>query len=73
LKFNQPKATAEQGLKNSVLLEQHHDLTDQFEESLGDFVEYYNHQYQNESFSNVTTADMYFGRGESTIKERKKE
>lgn len=34
------------------------------------FVEHYNHQRYQESLSNVTPADAYFGRGPAIIKQR---
>jgi transposase InsO family protein len=59
-----------QTLKNSVLLEHYH-LPEQLEQSVGEFVAYYNHQRYHESLSNLTPADVYFGRGESILEERR--
>jgi putative transposase len=41
------------------------------EHSVNAFVEYYNHQCCHESLSNLTPADVYFGRGESVLEERR--
>jgi len=53
------------------LLEHYH-LPGDLEQSVGAFVEYYNHQRYHESLSNLTPADVYFGRGESILEERKR-
>jgi transposase InsO family protein len=60
-----------QTLKNCVLLE-HYYLPGDLEQSVGEFVAYYNHQRHHESLSNLTPADVYFGRGESILEERRK-
>ena len=60
-----------QTLKNCVLLE-HYYLPEQLEQSVGEFVAYYNHQRYHESLSNLTPADVYFGRGESILEERRR-
>ncbi len=59
-----------QTLKNCVLLEHYH-LPGELEHSVNAFVEYYNHQRYHESLSNLTPADVYFGRGESILEERR--
>jgi putative transposase len=59
-----------QTLKNCVLLEHYH-LPGDLERSVNAFVEYYNHQRYHESLSNLTPADVYFGRGESILEERR--
>ncbi len=59
-----------QTLKNCVLLEHYH-LPEDLEHSVNAFVEYYNHQRYHESLSNLTPADVYFGRGESILEERR--
>jgi putative transposase len=35
-------------------------------------VEYYNHQQYHESLSNITPADVYFGRGDQYLKRGEK-
>ena len=42
------------------------------EEQVGRFVEHYNHARPHESLSNLTPADVYFGRGEAILAERKR-
>ena len=61
----------QQTLKNCVLLEHYH-LPRDLEQSVGEFVAYYNHQRHHESLSKVTPADMYFGKGKSILEERKR-
>jgi hypothetical protein len=39
---------------------------------VGEFVAYYNHKRYHESLSNLTPADVYFGRGESILEERRR-
>jgi putative transposase len=51
---------------------EHYYLPGDLEQSVGDFVAYYNHQRYHESLSNLTPADMYFGRGEAILEERRK-
>lgn len=58
-----------QTLKNRILLENYFlpgDLARQIE----CFVQHYNHHRYHESLSNVTPADVYFGRAQSIIKRR---
>ncbi len=42
------------------------------ERQIGAFVDYYNNQRYHESLSNVTPADVYFGRGKAILRERKR-
>jgi putative transposase len=58
-----------QTLKNRILLENHY-LPGALEEQVRAFVEHYNHQRYHESLSNLTPADVYFGRGEAILRER---
>jgi len=60
-----------QTLKNRILLDNYFlpgDLTQQIEA----FIDHYNHQRYHESLSNVTPADVYFGRAQSIIKRRER-
>ena len=58
-----------QTLKNRILLENHY-LPGALEEQVGAFIERYNHARPHESLSNLTPADVYFGRGEAILTER---
>ena len=60
-----------QTLKNRILLE-HADLPGELETQVADFVEHYNHARAHESLSNLTPADVYFGRGEGILAERER-
>lgn len=60
-----------QPLKNRILLENYF-LPGDLEAQVGAFVEQYNHQRYHQSLSNVTPADVYFGRAETTIKQRER-
>src|ERR1700688_1166834 len=42
----------------------------QLEQSIGEFVEYYNNRRYHESLDNLTPADVYFGRGPAILKRR---
>jgi len=58
-------------MKNVVKLENYYlpgDLINRLEE----FVEYYNNQRYHESIQNLTPADVYFGRGQHILEQRKK-
>ncbi len=60
-----------QTLKNRILLENYFlpaDLT----ASIEAFVTHYNHQRYHESLSNLTPADVYFGRGQAILLERER-
>ena len=60
-----------QTLKNRILLENYF-LPGDLEVQIEAFVEHYNHQRYHESLSNVTPADVYFGRAEAIIKRRER-
>jgi hypothetical protein len=49
-------------MKNRILLENYY-LPGQLEQSIGEFVEYYNNCRYHESLDNLTPADVYFDRG----------
>ena len=58
-----------QTLKNRILLE-HYFLPGDLEAQIAAFVAYYNEQRYHESLSNLTPADVYFGRGPAILLER---
>jgi len=58
-------------MKNRVLLENYY-LPGDLEQQIGQFVEYYNHQRYHEAINNVTPADVYFGRDQAILNERRK-
>ena len=58
-----------QTLKNRILLENHY-LPGALEEQIGAFIERYNHARPHESLSNLTPADVCFGRGEAILAEQ---
>ena len=60
-----------QTLKNRVLLENYY-LPGDLEGQICAFVEHYNNRRYHESLSNLTPADVYFGRGTAIIKRREK-
>ncbi|HDZ52989.1 IS3 family transposase [Shimia litoralis] len=60
-----------QTMKNRVLLE-HYYLPGDLEQQIEAFVDYYNHRRYHESLNNVTPADVYFGRAETILRERKR-
>ena len=60
-----------QTLKNRILLENYY-LPGAIEQAVEAFVEYYNHRRYHERISNVTPADVYFGRDQTIIRERRK-
>ena len=59
-----------QTLKNRILLENYY-LPGALEEAIAAFIEHYNHQRYHESLSNLTPADVYFGRAETILSQRK--
>ncbi len=60
-----------QTLKNRILLENYY-LPGDLETRIGAFVEHYNHHRYHESISNLTPADVYFGRSHIILLEREK-
>ena len=58
-------------MKNRILLENYY-LPGQLEQSIEEFVEYYNNCRYHESLDNLTPADVYFGRGQVVLKRREK-
>jgi putative transposase len=60
-----------QTLKNRILLENYF-LPGDLKASIGAFVTHYNHQRYHESLSNLTPADIYFGRGQTILLERER-
>jgi len=60
-----------QTLKNRILLENYY-LPGDLETRIGVFVEHYNHHRYHESISNLTPADVYFGRSHIILLEREK-
>jgi len=58
-------------LKNRILLENYY-LPGQLEAHLAEFVDYYNNHRYHESPSNLTPADIYFGRGSNILARRQK-
>ena len=60
-----------QTLKNRILLENYF-LPGDLEHQIKRFVQHYNHERYHESLSNVTPADVYFGRAQSIIKRRER-
>jgi len=55
-----------QTLKNRILLQNYY-LPGDLEAAIGRFVEHYNHRRYHESLSNLTPADVYFGRGNTIL------
>ena len=60
-----------QTLKNRILLENYF-LPGDLEAQIEAFVEHYNHCRYHESLQNLTPADVYFGRGETILKQRER-
>lgn len=57
-------------LKSRILLENYY-LPGDLERAVGDFVDHYNHRRYHESLDNLTPADVYFGRGQRILDQRK--
>jgi putative transposase len=47
-------------------------FTPTFDQQIGAFVEHYNHVRYHESIENVTPADVYFGRAQMILAERRR-
>jgi transposase InsO family protein len=60
-----------QTLKNRILLENYY-LPGDLEANIEKFVDHYNHRRYHESLSNLTPADVYFGRGQTILLERER-
>jgi transposase InsO family protein len=60
-----------QTLKNRIQLENYY-LPGDLEASIGRFVEHYNHRRYHESLSNLTPADVFFGRGQTILWQRER-
>jgi len=60
-----------QTLKNRILLENYY-LPGDLEAQINAFVDHYNHRRYHESLSNLTPADVYFGRGQTVLFGREK-
>ncbi|WP_299961122.1 IS3 family transposase [uncultured Roseobacter sp.] len=60
-----------QTLKNRILLENYY-LPGDLRHQIDAFIEHYNHQRYHESLQNLTPADVYFGRGETILKQRER-
>ena len=58
-------------MKNVVKLDNYYCL-EELEDALKQFVHYYNHQRYHESLKNLTPADVYYGRGDTILKERER-
>ena len=60
-----------QTLKNCILLDNYY-LPGDLERQIDAFVAHYNHVRYHESIDNLTSADVYFGRAETILAERKR-
>lgn len=60
-----------QTLKNRILLENYY-LPGDLSQQIDAFVEHYNHRRYHESLQNLTPADVYFGRGQTILKQRER-
>jgi transposase InsO family protein len=57
--------------KNRIPLENHH-LRGELEAQVAAFVDHYNHRRAHESLNNLTPADIYLGRGQAILQERRR-
>jgi transposase InsO family protein len=60
-----------QTLKNRILLENYY-LPGDLRQQIAAFVDHYNHRRYHESLQNLTPADVYFGRGQTILKQRER-
>ena len=60
-----------QTLKNRILLENYF-LEGELEAAIAAFIDHYNNNRYHESISNLTPADVYFGRGQTILLERER-
>jgi putative transposase len=60
-----------QTLKNRILLENYF-LEDELEAAIAAFIDLYNNHRYHESIGNLSPADVYFGRGETILTERRR-
>jgi len=60
-----------QTLKNRILLENYY-LPGDLRQQIETFVAHYNHRRYHESLQNLTPADVYFGRGQTILKQRER-
>ncbi len=57
-------------MKNQILLDNYY-LPGELELRLQIFVNYYNHERYHESLDNLTPADVFYGRGDAILEQRK--
>lgn len=60
-----------QTLKSRILLENYY-LPGDLRQKIDAFVDHYNHHRYHESLKNLTPADVYFGRGQTILKQRER-
>jgi putative transposase len=60
-----------QTLKNCILLENYY-LPGDLEQKIADFISHYNHVRYHQNIANLTPADVYFGRGQSILRQRER-
>ena len=60
-----------QTLKNRILLENYF-FEGELEAAIAAFIDHYNNRRYHESIGNLTPADVYFGRGETILAERRR-
>jgi putative transposase len=58
-------------MKNQILLN-HYYLPAELQEHLQRFISYYNHQRYHESLNNLTPADVFYGRDQKILEQRKR-